>query len=117
MNTRVVVLIILLSAVYAIEPLEVQFVNFMKKFNREYATQEEYNKRFEIYKDNLLIAEELQKNSPSARFGVTKFSDLSREEFRSKYLVLNLQVKQNKARKYNPNVRNNIVPNPVNWDW
>lgn len=40
----------------------------------------------------MIRAEMLQKVNPKAKFGVTKFSDLSEEEFAAKYLDKGLKV-------------------------
>jgi len=43
--------------------------------------------RFNVFKQNLVTAQSLQKQSPYATFGATKFADLTSEEFRAIYLT------------------------------
>ncbi|KAF3446385.1 hypothetical protein FNV43_RR11564 [Rhamnella rubrinervis] len=67
---------------------EHHFTNFKKEFGKTYATQEEHDFRFAIFKSNLRRARRHQKLDPSAVHGVTKFSDLTAGEFRRKFLGL-----------------------------
>ncbi|KAM9741128.1 cathepsin F [Menidia menidia] len=64
-----------------------QFKEFMVKYNKVYSSQDEADKRLRIFHENLRTAEKLQSlDQGSAEYGVTKFSDLTEEEFRSTYL-------------------------------
>ncbi|GKV24136.1 hypothetical protein SLEP1_g33786 [Rubroshorea leprosula] len=75
-----------------IEPLllnaEHHFSLFKRRFGKSYASQEEHDYRFKVFKRNLRRASRHQKLDPSARHGVTQFSDLTSKEFRSTYLGL-----------------------------
>jgi C1A family cysteine protease len=64
-----------------------QFSSFSAKFGRKYATAQEKANRFEIFKDNLKIIEDLNERNPGASFGITKFADLTSEEFTQQYLT------------------------------
>jgi len=65
-----------------------QFSVFQQKYKKVYSTDQEANRRFEIFKESLARAEELQKRETgTARYGMTKFSDLSLDEFRQFYLM------------------------------
>jgi len=72
--------------VLAIDIQEQQFRDFMTKYNKVYASTSEYETRFENFKNSLVRIKHLQKSSPSASFGFTKFSDLSKEEFERTYV-------------------------------
>jgi C1A family cysteine protease len=72
------------------------------------------------------IAEEHQKKNPRAKFGATKFSDLSQEEFAKYYLmpknVTSLRVGPKPAVKtdYSKVWKSDkfpMGPDPNNWDW
>jgi len=69
-----------------LQELEEEFRQWMKTHNKEYASKSEYSLRFSRYMDSAKRIVQLNKNSPSARFGHNKFSDLSPEEFRFIYL-------------------------------
>jgi len=112
--------IILLSILVVALASRTEFLQFQKKFNKVYPTQAEFTKRYEIFQENMKIAKDLTlKNNGSARFGATKFSDLSQEEFAKLYLMPNYK----KAAPHNPvPIISNYVPkvggpDPNNWDW
>jgi len=72
-----------------------QFIEFQQKYNKVY-TAGEFQNRFEIFTRNLEIAAEHQAKNPFAQFGVTIFSDLSPEEFKSMYLMKDLDMEEMK---------------------
>jgi len=61
------------------------FDDFIVKYHKAYASQEEYNLRLQTFRENLAVAEE-RNLLGGAQHGVTKFSDLSAAEFKSMYL-------------------------------
>ncbi|CAN1824198.1 Cysteine protease RD19A [Linum perenne] len=69
------------------------FASFKSKFGKNYATQEEHDHRFSVFKSNLLLAKSHQLMDPSAVHGITKFMDLTPKEFRQQHLGMRkLQV-------------------------
>jgi C1A family cysteine protease len=65
-----------------------QFALFQQKYNKVYASADETERRFQIFKTNLAKAAEIQKRETgTAKYGMTKFSDLTTEEFTQKYLM------------------------------
>jgi len=70
------------------------FVDFAAKFNKMYPSEEEMVNRLNIFKNQVSKARELNENSKklgsTATFGITKFSDLTFEEFSSFYLMPNM---------------------------
>ncbi|XP_010896687.2 cathepsin F [Esox lucius] len=93
-----------------------QFKEFMIRYNRSYSSQGEADRRLLIFHDNLKTAEKLQAlDQGTAEYGVTKFSDLTEEEFRSLYLnpLLN---QQNLQRAMKPAAMPR-EPAPPSWDW
>jgi len=82
-----VVCALLAVAAAAVSPSTSQqmFDNFIIKYHKSYASQEEYNLRLETFRVNLEVAN--QRNLlGGAQHGVTKFSDLTAAEFKSMYL-------------------------------
>lgn len=67
---------------------EPNFVDFIKKFDKTY-DNEELSYRFKVFEDNLgairSLNEEAIANGGEAVYGVTKFSDLTTEEFNGMY--------------------------------
>lgn len=83
----------LLVASYAtkITPdVAIQFSEFQTKYDKSYS-ETEFTKRIGIFADNLIRVEQQNKDhiaiGGEAVFGVTKFMDLTLEEFRSMYLT------------------------------
>lgn len=67
---------------------EEHFLEFKRRFGKAYATGEEHDYRFNVFKANLRRARRHQRMDPSAVHGVTQFSDLTPTEFRNKVLGL-----------------------------
>jgi cathepsin F len=66
---------------------EEQFSFFRSKFGKNYRDEAEKNHRFSIFRDNLKLAKKQNLLSKKgARYGVTKFMDLTPTEFSEKYL-------------------------------
>jgi cathepsin F len=61
-----------------------QFNQFKSKFNRVYASDAEHTARFANFCKNMQKAAKLNQNSANAKFGATKFADMSDEEFKSR---------------------------------
>jgi len=99
------------------------FAAFTKKFDKSYSTVEEKNKRFQIFRSNLRIAEKLNKVSRHAQFGFSKFLDLTKNEFESKWLMNKVPAKGLatsclvngiSSPKFSPEELRAI---PDSWDW
>jgi C1A family cysteine protease len=98
------------------------FLSFQRKFKKTYASQEEFSQRFQIFQENMKIAAEHQARNPKARFGVTKFSDLTTEEFSKLYLMPEADFKNKWVHPAPKNftIRDNLrgpTPDRTNWDW
>ena len=64
-----------------------QFQKFTKKYNKKYESVNEYLARFEVFKRNMI--ESFTNENKSYQTGITKFSDLTKQEFTKIYLNLN----------------------------
>jgi len=64
-----------------------KFIEFQQKYGKVYQSQDEFEHRFRIFQDNNKKAAALAKLNPKATFGVTKFSDITSEEFAATYLM------------------------------
>ncbi|KAF0906688.1 hypothetical protein E2562_012261 [Oryza meyeriana var. granulata] len=67
---------------------EAQFAAFVRRHGREYSGPEEYARRLRVFAANLARAAAHQALDPTARHGVTPFSDLTREEFEARFTGL-----------------------------
>ncbi|GFP95164.1 cysteine proteinase rd19a [Phtheirospermum japonicum] len=95
---------------------EHHFSLFKAKYGKTYATQEEHDHRFSVFKANLRRAKRHQLLDPSAVHGVTKFSDLTPDEFEKSYLGLHksrlkLPADANKA----PVLPTSDLPTDFDW--
>jgi C1A family cysteine protease len=90
-------------------------MSFVSKYGKKYNNDEEFLSRFQIFKSNLkIIAEKNAKYAPKTTYAVNKFADLSKEEFRQKFLMTNLPP-------YQPNGEflevNMTLKAPTTFDW
>jgi len=68
-----------------VDELEEQFRKFIVKFNRQYASEEEYAARFETFKETLEFIETHNADtSKTHKVGLNQFADMTHEEFRQK---------------------------------
>lgn len=68
---------------------EHQFRKFMQKHGKKYPSKEEYEYRLGVFRKNMQYAQYLNDNEQgTARYGATKFADLTRDEFSRMYLGL-----------------------------
>nr|prf Cys protease:ISOTYPE=1 [Trypanosoma rangeli] len=84
----VVVLCLLPAAMASLrveETLASQFAAFKQRHGKVYGSAAEEAFRLGVFKENLLFARLHAAANPHASFAVTPFSDLTREEFRSRY--------------------------------
>ncbi|XP_044126780.1 cathepsin F [Bufo gargarizans] len=91
------------------------FKDFVTTYNKKYKDDEEALMRLQIFSQNFKKAKEIQeKDQGTAEYGVTKFSDLTEEEFRTLYLnpLLSSQPSRPMKMALAP-----TDPPPAQWDW
>ena len=69
-----------------------QFQKFVKKYQKKYTSIEEYMARFQVFQMNLVEAFQLTRDRKPYSTGVTKFSDLTKQEFAKIYLNLDVNA-------------------------
>ena len=71
-----------------------KFQKFIKKYHKRYASIQEYMARFTVFKANLVKAFEYTHANEDLPFttGITKFSDLTEQEFAKTYLNLDFDA-------------------------
>ncbi|XP_034282217.2 cathepsin F [Pantherophis guttatus] len=91
------------------------FKDFLTTYKKSYLDERETQRRFRIFAENLEKARLYQElDQGTAEYGVTKFSDLTEEEFRSRYLNPLLTKLPGRPMKVAS------IPNgsfPEEWDW
>lgn len=105
------------------------FKNFVNEHDKEYKSPEEFTARFEIFKENLqkldIMNASLKRVSqerneePTFGLGITKFFDLTTQEFSRKYLNLDIDnVKTKMAQSKMEKVQlsyNDAAPDSFDW--
>ncbi|XP_076971732.1 cathepsin F [Tamandua tetradactyla] len=91
------------------------FKDFIITYNRTYETKEEREWRMSVFAHNLMRAQKIQAlDRGTAQYGVTKFSDLTEEEFRTIYL--NPLLKEGPGKRMRQ-AKSPNDPAPSDWDW
>ena len=71
--------------------LNAHFHNFVEAYGREYETKDEEKSRFAVFSANLKLIDERNAAEKAAgghaEHGITRFSDLTEEEFKARYLL------------------------------
>jgi cathepsin F len=111
-------LVCLLLVAVAVATRE-QFNAFKAKYSRNYVSVDENERRFAIFESNLKLAQEKTSRSPKAKFGVTKFSDLTPAEFKNTYLMKNATLGKLKDKRNAPVAPKVTLPGqlPSSFDW
>ena len=85
------ILVLLLAIISSEIDIESQiftrFQRFIKKYNKKYNSMNEYLARFNVFRQNIIT--DAQNGPINFNQGITKFSDLTRQEFARTYLNLN----------------------------
>jgi len=93
---------------------------FLIKYNKDYPTQDEYALRFENFKASLQRIAQRNALSKGATYAINKFSDLSREEFKTKILMKNkiITLEENRNKPSDQVLVPKSIPTaPQTYDW
>ena len=113
------ILIIFLSItfIYAETGIEsliyTQFQKFTTKHHKKYSSIEEYLSRFAVFRLNFI--DTLKSGQKPYLVGITKFSDLTPQEFKKKYL--NLEIPITSFLNQRPSKIKLPKSVPDSWDW
>lgn len=92
-------------------PVHKQFMKFVIEHGKTYNTPKEYMHRLQIFYTNIQEARQMRaRNDVTHQVGVTKFFDLTREEFKAKYTGLILSTQPRNGEWIQTN-------NPTDVDW
>ncbi|CAG9320937.1 unnamed protein product [Blepharisma stoltei] len=98
---------------HELEVEEQEFQVFMSKYQKVYATPEEYHTRFQIFRDNAAFARVHNSQEKSWSLGVNQFSDLTSEEFKNKYTPY--KFPQYSASPFVEENEDLSIPSTVDW--
>ena len=90
-----------------------QFQKFMKKYEKKYESINEFLARYEVFRRNVM--EIFKEENSSYQTGITKFSDLTPQEFARTYLNLNYDAMA--MTNFNPTTVKVSNAAPDSWDW
>lgn len=88
-----------------------KFQNFIKKYNKQYSSIEEFMARFSVFKRSLNRI----KAHKTWKQGITKFSDMTVQEFRKQYLNLNVNALAGVKYTAASVTKGVIAPESFNW--
>ncbi|KAL3722575.1 hypothetical protein ACJRO7_034877 [Eucalyptus globulus] len=91
------------------------FSLFKTRFGKSYASQEEHDHRFAVFRANLRRARRHQELDPSAVHGVTRFSDLTPSEFRRSHLGIRGGLRLPKDANEAPLLPTDDLPEDFDW--
>nr|AYV64575.1 cathepsin L-like cysteine proteinase [Bursaphelenchus xylophilus] len=95
------------------------FFQFIVKFGKEYENVTTTSQRFGHFRTSLKRVESRQKQSPTAKFGITKFSDLSPREFTDKHTgvtgVSHVQKLHSSAKPAQIRAKRQDIPDSFDW--
>lgn len=110
------------------------FMNFIKKFGKNYTSKDQFLLRFQVFKDNLqnqnitIVVEEESSNDTFTK-GVGPFTDMTPEEFAKRFLTFNgtgiqlpplpENMKEENFLQDSSNSGRSLQTSslPTNWDW
>lgn len=97
------------------------FKQFMRAHNREYADFEQYQKRYTIFKENMLKVQFLKETERgTGTYGATKFADLTAEEFKEQHLGFYPKAYNPVDNVFHSDLPQAQIPNvdlPKEFDW
>ena len=90
-----------------------QFQKFIKKYKKKYSSINEFMARYEVFRRNVMGT--FKEENLSYQTGITKFSDLTKQEFARTYLNLNYDAMA--SANFNPTVVKVSNAAPDEFDW
>jgi len=88
------------------------FTDYVAKFEKKYATVDEFIERFVHFKESAERAAKMNSNSKNQVYGLTQFSDMSPEEFKATYLGSRPTAPPKARVRHTP-----ILARPASVDW
>lgn len=101
-----------LSTVF-IELEELEFQDYMRKFNKEYESEIEYQARFKVYRDNAAYIRVFNSLDRSWKLGINHFADMTNTEFKNLYLPSKFETVNSEE----PEEPGRVYSYPSSVDW
>jgi len=117
---KLLTLFLVVSAVFALglstHPNDL-FLDFIQTHKRVYASPAETVRKLAVFKNNLAKIEDLNSKFPGVTFGINKFADLTKEEFKSMYLSSKPMIRDHTLPVAPLYSEEEIKAIPSTWDW
>ena len=115
MNKFILVLVLALAACNSDldKLLFQQFQKFIKKYHKKYESINEFLARYEVFRRNVMTT--FNEENLGYRTGITKFSDLTQQEFAKTYLNLNYDAMA--MANFEPTIVKVTNAAPDAWNW
>jgi len=118
MKVAIIFVILAVTCVLCTESSISQFSRYMKKYGKHYTTNEEFQLRYKYFQASLERSSVMNKRSTTATYGITKFSDMSPEEFKSTILMTNKIAPSTNPRSADQVLKPKAnVQLPATFDW
>jgi len=98
------------------DPARQQFIEFQHKYGKVYADAVEFNMRYNIFKANLAKATKMQEKDAHAKWGVTKFMDMTSDEFKN-IILMKKTIPTNRPKKNLFAGELPPIPEGTTFDW
>ena len=117
---KCIILIVALTLISCNSELESlifrHFQKFIKKYNKNYSSIEEYLSRYNIFRNNLM--QTINSENKLYKTGITKFFDITKQEFSNIYSNFNLNFDTIISNNFYPSsVESESDEIPSEWDW
>ena len=104
-------IIVLATSAFTDQEIRGEFQKFVRKYHKKYSSLKEYTKRLHIFTSNI---KRLEKKNHATQ-GITKFMDLTPNEFKAKYLTSDYKRADKKVKKPIKFQRRVNAPDEYNW--
>jgi cathepsin F len=112
MNLSLLLLVII--GIVSADLVEDNFGHWVEVYGKSYDSEAEYDYRLGVYRSNFAVIDSLNQREGKTIYGITKFMDLTPEEFSQKYLIPEGKV----VKKEKPMVPlPEATDIPVRFDW
>jgi len=93
-----------------------KFSDFINKFNKNYVSDDDYEYRFNIFRNNVDYIERHNLNNDDWKMEINQFTDITTSEFKSNYLGLNnfITINTETSKRI---LSTNIIDSPKSLDW
>jgi C1A family cysteine protease len=110
--------LVALSVAIPVGRAQDEFRNWMQQYNKQYETDAEFQHRFEVFLQNKQRVAQMNRAKPAdsnVQWGVTKFMDLTPEEFKKFYLGTRVTETDNKPAPIDIDKLQQSLPTTFDW--